>query len=149
MDAIVKSEHLVWNYAFDVGHEVGFDQGKEEGFKAGVEAAISMMFGNVYNFEYAAKCVETFIKKFNEKFPWRSILQARIGINQSSMESTAFFITNVSDEEYESVIELTRVVEREIEEKEGYNPVCLWTVQNEDLCEDTIKIDFPFMRKAL
>lgn len=163
----IKFENGINNYAFDCGYEIGFEDGKEAGYKEGMEAgrkvgldevskqitkAIERIFNERYDFENAVFAAETFIKLFNEKFPGYSITQARIGLNPSNYTPTAFFVTNVvagSDED-DALDNLKRFVEKEVFEKRNGQMVCIWSVENTpDLCESTIKSDYPFLRKAL
>ncbi len=133
-------EELSMSYAFDSGLKEGFEQGVEQAFEA--------MFESVYDCKSAVECAEQFIREFNEKFPKFSILQARIGINPSSMEPTAFFVTNIPDDMEDEVMDLQRGVESSFFEKNNAT-ICIWSTSSEGLCEDTMKVDFPFIRKAI
>lgn len=145
----------IFNYGFDCGRDIGFDEGYEKGikersekdFRAGFLAAVDKIFNNFYDFKNTIACSETFIKRFNEKFKDFSIFQARVGVNPASFTPTVFLVTNVPDELEDDLYDLKRDVEYEFMKKNLGHPVCVWSVQNFGMDENSIKMDFPLARK--
>jgi|GEM_PF-3374801 len=149
----VSENEAALNYAFDCGFQNGYGSGKvdgkKEGFSEGFDSAVKAVFHDLYSFNSTVMGAEEFIKRFNEKFKGFSILQARIGVNPATMTPTAFFVTNLPDEREDELIEIKRSVERDIRDRSDARPICVWSVQNDGICEDSIKDDFPMARRAL
>lgn len=148
-----RKNQAEFNYAFDCGYQFGFGEGKvsgeKEGFSKGFESAVLAVFHDLNSFQNAVAGAELFIKKFNERFRHYSILQARIGVNPSTMTPTAFFVTNTPKEKIRELDKLKREVEREVMANSDARPISVWSVRNENICEDSIKDDFPMARKAV
>lgn len=148
-----RTRQAVDNYAFDCGYNLGYGEGKisgeQEGFHKGFESAVKAVFHDLNSFQSVVAGAELFIKKFNQQFQHYSILQARIGVNPSTMTPTAFFVTNTPKEMDRELDKLKREIEREIVKNNDARPISVWSVRNENICEDSIRDDFPMARKAV
>lgn len=148
-----RTRRAEFNYAFDCGYQFGYGEGKvcgeKEGFSKGFESAVLAVFHDLNSFQSTVAGAELFIKRFNERFHPYSILQARIGVNPSTMTPTAFFVTNTPKDKIRELDRLKREVEREIMASSDARPISVWSVRNENICEDSIRDDFPMARKAV
>ena len=115
-------KNQIFNYGFDCGRDVGFDEGYEKGAKERSEK------------DFRAGFLAAVDKIFNSFYDFK---------NTIACSETFIKRFNVEDDLYD----LKRDVEYEFMKKNPGHPVCIWSVQNFGMDENSIKMDFPLARK--